>query len=233
MPRPTITQRVRARIPGVPRTGREALSSLQVLAVLRNQGWHRTVNGGTPADAAGRPVPWLTYPAVDLLDRILTPETRVFEYGSGASTRWFGAGRAAEVVAVEHDPDWFARLPQPNNGRIIHVPGDGARWDTDPNAPYVRAAAAGAPWDMIVVDGMARTTCAAAAPDHLHPHGLVVLDDTDHPGLVDAQEELTRRGMGRIDFWGFKPGIGLHGCTSVFAWDFNHWLVAGSRARRA
>ncbi|WP_148086391.1 class I SAM-dependent methyltransferase [Micromonospora sp. HM5-17] len=218
--------RVRALMPGVPRSRKEVLASLHVLSSLRAEGWHRSLSGGGPVDADGAPRPWLTYPAVAWLERALTPATRVFEYGAGSSTSWFARpGRVREIVSVEHDPGWFARLPQPPNGRIVHVPCTGTWWETDDDAPYVRAIADGAPWDVVVIDGMGRNTCARVAADHLTATGLVVLDDTDNAASLPAQTALADRGLGRLDFWGFKPGMSTRLCTSVFSRDFNAWLA--------
>lgn len=224
MAKRSVMTRVRMRIPGIPRSRREVLASLHILSSLRSQGWHRSLIAEAPVSADGEPQPWLTYPAVRWLGQVLTPDTRVFEYGAGSSTSWFAhPGRVREIVSVEHDPGWFAQLPQPSNGRVIHVPCTGTWWETDADAAYVRAIADGAPWDVVVIDGMARTTCAQVADDHLSAAGLVILDDTDKAESVPAQKALTGRGLGRLDFWGFKPGLGTQRCTTVFSRDFNQW----------
>jgi hypothetical protein len=57
----------------------------------------------------------------------------------------------------------------------------------------------------------------------------VLLDDTDLVTTDPAAAELTRYGLGRIDFWGFKPGVHRMTCTTIFSWDFNHWLVPGAK----
>jgi hypothetical protein len=199
------------------------LGSLQVLATLRAQGWHRSVTGGPPVDTTGEPRPWLTYAAAEWLDQVLTRQTRMFEYGAGSSSAWF-AGRVGEIVAVEHDEAWFARLAPPRNGRILLRPYRGGWWDADDTAAYVRAIERGAPWHVVMVDGTARTACARVAADHLTPDGMVILDDTDREKSRPAQRELSGRGLGRLDFWGFKPGIGTRACTTVFGRDFNPWL---------
>lgn len=212
-------------MPGIPRSSRELGASLLLLSSLRSQGWHRSVTGRVPVTASGEPQPWLTYPAIDWLDRVLTPSVRVFEYGAGSSTSWFAQpGRIRETISVEHDPEWFTQLPQPPNGKIIYVPCEGTWWEADEEAPYVRAVADGAPWDVIVIDGMARHACARVASKYLSSAGLVILDDTNTAQSVEAQAELTNRGLGRLDFWGLKPGITSRCCTSMFSRDFNSWL---------
>jgi hypothetical protein len=50
-------------------------------------------------------LPWLTYPAIRHLDDCLSGR-RLFEYGSGTSTKWY-ARRCSQVVSVENNRDWF------------------------------------------------------------------------------------------------------------------------------
>jgi hypothetical protein len=204
---------------------RQARTSLLALATLRQEGWHRSV-GAAPVDGRGEPIPWLSYPAVRWLAAVLHDDVRLFEYGSGSSTTWFARpGRVREVVSVEHDPEWYAQLPQPDNGEIRHVPCADGWWDGAEDSPYVRSIADGAPWDVVVIDGSSRTICARVAPRYLSRSGLIVLDDTDLPTTDPAAKELAAYGLGRLDFWGFKAGVHRMACTSIFSWDFNHWLL--------
>lgn len=85
---------------------------------LDRLGWFQSLDG-TPRDHAGY-VPYITYPALRQLRRIIRPEFRVFEYGSGGSSLWW-AGQVREVISVEHDAGWAARVGAhaPANLRII------------------------------------------------------------------------------------------------------------------
>lgn len=76
---------------------------------LASKGWQRSVENRTPVDAEGAPLPWLTYPAISFLTRVTRPEWRVFEYGVGASTLWWGR-HTTEVHSIEHDPEWLATV---------------------------------------------------------------------------------------------------------------------------
>ena len=73
---------------------------------LDRLGWFASLDG-TPRDHAGY-VPYITYPALRQLARIIRPEFRVFEYGCGGSSLWWAA-RVAEVVAA--DPEAAAYRP--------------------------------------------------------------------------------------------------------------------------
>jgi hypothetical protein len=139
-------------------------------------------------------VPWWTYRAIDLVDAWLRDrgDARVFEWGAGASTLWLSA-RAARVDSVEHDGGFAARLAvlagDRDNVRIRVVP-------AVPSArPLVASGKAGyagldfagysaaiddveGEFDVIVVDGRARSACLARGVPRLARDGLVVFDNS-------------------------------------------------------
>lgn len=51
-------------------------------------------------------LPKLNLQIIEFLKKIITPESLVFETGSGNSTIWFGK-RAKRVVALEDDRNWY------------------------------------------------------------------------------------------------------------------------------
>jgi hypothetical protein len=103
------------------------MSQQQMLAqfidnYLAGRGWLISADKKESVDQHG-PVPWLTYPAIRMLERIATPRMRVFEYGAGNSSLWWGQ-RVQQVYTVEHDSDWYSgirsRLGSAN--RVVYVP---------------------------------------------------------------------------------------------------------------
>jgi hypothetical protein len=85
---------------------------------LEKRGWFESLDG-IPRNKDGL-VPWITYPAFRQLQRIVKPDSKVFEYGCGGSSIWW-ASHAAEVTSVEHDAAWAARVSEtaPANLKII------------------------------------------------------------------------------------------------------------------
>lgn len=51
-------------------------------------------------------LPWMVFPAIGLMETLLTKDSTVFEYGAGGSSMFF-ASRVKELVSVEHDAGWF------------------------------------------------------------------------------------------------------------------------------
>ena len=162
-------------------------------------------------------VPWWTLDSADRVERFLAGrhQPRVFEWGSGASTVWL-ARRAAEVVSVEHDEAWAARISP-------HLPA-GVRLRVVPTRPAagsdaVRSARRGeegrdfrsyvaaiddeeGQFDLVVVDGRAREACLLRAVDRLADGGIVLLDNVDREryrraldGLGDRVEVEWTRGL--------------------------------------
>ena len=73
---------------------------------VRTTGLLRSFRERRPVDAAGNPLPWVSYPAIHLLNERPRPDHTVFEFGAGYSTLYFAA-RCAAVTTVEHDREWF------------------------------------------------------------------------------------------------------------------------------
>lgn len=170
-------------------------------APLYRDGWFRSYRERRSVDLQGRPLPWFTYPAIELLRRRVRPEMRVFEYGSGDGTRWW-AERVREVVAVEHDASWADQISRelPARARIVRLP-------AEPGQAYERALLqAGGPFQVVIIDGIRRVECARAAPGGLTPDGVVLFDDSERPEYEEGQRFLRESGFRCLELVGMSPG---------------------------
>jgi len=163
----------------------------------------------------GEGLPWLTFAAISFLEVHLRFYHRVFEWGGGGSTVYF-TGRCARVVTVEDNPYWFGQIPPSENWsgflrRCNVVVG------VD---DYVFAVSLfGQPFDLILVDGLARPDCIRAAPAYLKPGGLLVIDDAQRPEYREAID-------GILD--GFSVELSDYGPTP-FHPDFKISLILRKR----
>jgi hypothetical protein len=82
-------------------------------------------------------------------------------------------------------------------------------------------------FDIIVVDGMARSCCAWLATRYLAPRGFIVFDNADRKIYNDGFRILASEGFKRIDFYGTGPINCYEWCTSIFAKDFD-WLMVNT-----
>jgi len=173
-------------------------------------GYLRSVATATPLDHARNPTPWYTYPALEYLKQLDFQDKKVFEYGCGQSTL-FWAGRAAQVVSVEHDRAWYERMTarMPKACELIFEPESNAYASTIDKFP--------GGFDVIVVDGLVtgrtRLKCAKAAVRHLREGGMIILDNSDW--LPESSRYLRTSGLIEVDMTGFAP-INDYTCTTSF-----------------
>ena len=146
----------------------------------------RLVRNGPPALITGiarlvlnrRPVrPWISYDAQKVLEALLTPSSRVLEFGSGMSTVWY-AQHAGEVVSLEDYQPWYKVVQQ-----IIAARGVGnIRYRFAANADeytILTEAERGPGFDLIMIDGSVRDLCASRSIDLLRSGGSIYLDNSD------------------------------------------------------
>lgn len=176
--------------------------------------WKRSLQQGRTS--MSERMPWVSFPAIDLLERALKPTDRVFEYGGGGSTLFWNE-RVAEVVTAEHDASWFALLER-------HMEGvKRARWTglarpatkgvlvdrPDPAEPahfassdahfvgmhfkeYVTAIDTypDGYFDVVMVDGRARTSCLVHGLPKLRSGGLLILDNAERAHYTAKNKAL-------------------------------------------
>jgi len=203
--------RVRHFVPGAFVFGRGLGLLYSKRSFLRNAGYLLSVRLKRPVRADGSPIPWMTYSAISILEKRLTPDTTVFEFGSGNSTLFF-ARLARQVVSVECEREWHEELSKalPANVELLLC------------APYEREAylkfltGRQREFDVIVVDAEDREGCLRVAPTRLTPRGVIVLDDADRPAYADEAGHLVASGFKRLDCEGLKPAGIRSYSTAIF-----------------
>jgi predicted O-methyltransferase YrrM len=195
--------------------------------VRRFPAWQRTLKPN--ASPLGDRAPWLTYDAIRFLERIVRPDMRVFEYGAGGSSLFF-ATRVREGFSVEHDPAWAAEVQQTvaaqgiKHWQVELIRPAGAAAGPDPADPahYLSsgtdfagqsfrdyAAAidrfADGWFQVVVVDGRARPSCARHAVPKLAPGGWLLLDNAERPHYARVRADLARLGWVEQTFAGPSP----------------------------
>ncbi len=126
--------------------------------------------------------PWLTPPAIRVLDGALERRFWGLEFGSGRSTLWL-ARRVGRLISVEHDPLWYEKVKKNlayyEIGNVDYhlVPRDPD--DAPPPPAYVRVAdlVPDGELDFALVDGIYRDLCVLAVLPKLRRGGFVVIDN--------------------------------------------------------
>ena len=168
---------------------------------------------------SGLVFPWITFEVIDFLNKQITPSFKIFEYGGGGSTLFF-LKRAAQVVTVEHDDAWFAKLSDEINKRgMNHWKGELIKAQegdlvsepkiaepdhfTSEDLPskgknykaYAEAIAAYNDnyFDLVMVDGRARPSCIKQSIPKIKPGGLLVLDNSDRAYYLKQTNALLEK----------------------------------------
>lgn len=188
---------------------RSGVLQLWLLGVhLRQVGWLRSARSGCALAPDGSPLPWFTYSAIHFLQTRLPPGLRVFEWGSGGSTHWWSQ-RAREVVACEHDHDWFLRVAEkaPQNTTVVERPR---------GIEYLAEIESRGLFDVVVIDGRDRVACVVHAIPQLSQQGIIVWDNSDRAKYQPGFDTLSEAGFRRVEFYGLGPSGSQPWGTSIF-----------------
>jgi predicted O-methyltransferase YrrM len=169
----------------------------------------------TPLDP---PLPWLSWPCIDWLDRYVRPGMRVFEYGGGGSTLYFLA-RGCEVTTVEGNLTWTVAIGEAARAyrsrlRLRFI--DSQNDTPTARRQYADAALDAAPWDLILVDGAFRRECVLVARRCIVPGGVIIVDNTDMPEYAEVHPEEVLRDFERRVFRGLGFARVLPTTTEVY-----------------
>lgn len=186
---------------------RRLISAVRLLTIFQGGHGHVNQRNGFPVSGKGEYQPWLTYPLIEYLVGLDFSQKRVFEFGAGASTL-FWSKRAAEVVSVEFDFEWFLALKD-------RIPGNVSLFYESNGELYAgKILALDVNFDVIVVDGAERYRSAQLAITKLSPGGMIILDNAEwYPNTADL---LKRSGLIEIRFSGFSPVNAFTSTSSVF-----------------
>ena len=164
-------------------------------------------------EQAGR-LPWITWGAIERLTQIARngepARWRVLEWGAGGSTAYWADLGVAEVLTIEHDPAWAARIREVVSAKqvqlLLRPPA------AEPNLVYASSFVAGSfeayvmaaremsEPDVVLVDGRARSACLVVAAEVAQR--VVILDNSDRVHYALAMQRCETRLMQR----GFRPG---------------------------
>jgi hypothetical protein len=195
--------------------------SLKKWGYLSDEGWILSDIKKESIDKNGNPIPWFSYPMNDFLDKKLTQNLSILEYGAGNSTRYF-KDKVKMIISIESNEHWYKivseDLSQCNNVKIYFEPLENG------SIGYIeKPKELNRKFDIIIIDGMHRKECLTFSLDYLSEKGVLIVDDTNNESEIydDYLEKLTNRDFRRLDFCGMSPYIVTKKCTTVLYRDGN------------
>ena len=193
-----------------------SLLSFGVKGYLAEIGWFVAYKNKASVNFNNDPIPWFSYSFIDFMQNRLNKQQKVFEFGSGNSTRYF-AHKCATIISAEHDKEWYQAgiKDKPENAIIMLLP-------LDSDGAYCRAAQqTNNRYDIIIVDGRDRVNCAIQSVNALSEKGVLILDDSEREKYQEARIFLQKEGFKELSFSGISPGFFYRKATSVFYKDGN------------
>lgn len=127
----------------------------------------------------------------------LNKTQNVLEYGSGVSTSEI-AGKVNLMVSMEHQKEWYDK-------NINNVPSNCTLLLRGPNLPYIEGGHCGTyeefkdyieapleykPFDIILIDGRARVSCASICKLLGHKDTLIFIHDFERPEYQEVLKYL-------------------------------------------
>lgn len=177
---------------------------------LHEYGWWNSYKENASIDSNGNPIPWLTYPCIELISNRIEETFDVFEYGCGNSTHWW-ASRVRSVISCEHDELWCSRIGEtiPTNVTLIHRELEhGGEYSKEILKHQDR-------FDVIIVDGRDRVKCARNSAEALKKRGVIIWDNTERDRYFEGLKYLESLGFKRLDLWGVGPIRTSKWCTTI------------------
>jgi predicted O-methyltransferase YrrM len=178
-------------------------------------------------------MPWITYGSIEWIEKYLSKDMRVFEWGSGGSTIFF-ARRVREVVSIEHDYNWYIKVkkhlkeknlnqnveeifkkPQKRH-KIRRYKSINKKYKNYSFKEYCLSISKYPDeyFDLILVDGRARADCMKEALKKVKKGGCIVLDNSERKRYWKNIKNLQR--LKRIDFKGIGPLNSYSWQTTIF-----------------
>lgn len=133
---------------------------------------------------------------VNFIEKYLTKEKNMLEFGSGGSTIHF-AGKVKKLISIEHDPYWaqkvlsYLDMKEINNAKLIYAqPNQNFELGSTPRTfrqieffnyirvpDYIIKNVPDFTFDIVFIDGRARVECAKYIFPLLHEDSLVIMHD--------------------------------------------------------
>lgn len=209
--------------------------------LLQFPSWYQSIT--TNFNRISEDRPWITFSAIEYLNKYLHNNMKVFEYGSGGSTL-FMAQRVREGISVENDFKWFIRINNElkqrkySNWRIhlimpVLIPNC---QDLEPSRPenytsrsesykgfsfeeYVKIIDLFPDeyFNVILIDGRSRPACVKHAISKVSPGGILILDNAERFHYGNALKLLIHSKLWiRHDFFGPGPYNSYFWSTSIW-----------------
>jgi predicted O-methyltransferase YrrM len=120
-------------------------------------------------------VPMISYRARRVIEKLLTPDSKMVEFGSGNSTLWFAA-RTGFVLSIEDDQEWYVHVQK----QCLSLGSSNIRHELRTETNYANLSdIKNKSLDFALVDGTDREGCVRSVLPKLKMGASLYLDNSD------------------------------------------------------
>lgn len=144
---------------------------------------------GKRKDKHGFVYPWWSEDFIRIIENWNMKNMKVFEWGSGYSTLWF-ANRCEHITSIEYDKKWFnlckefSKKFSIDNKITMHLIDYADGTDRYVNSIDMTNDI----YDVIIIDGRNRCSCANSALKHCKSGTLIILDDSQRDNYQPVKD---------------------------------------------
>jgi hypothetical protein len=168
---------------------------------LEQTGWNKT-RQSKKAVLRENPIPWWTYASIQLVDQIISTNSRILEIGGGNSSLYW-MDRGNQLVTLETYAEWIDVLANDKRfnvekHQIIHIDNEDLTSISNQLENLV--------FDVVINDGSGDR---AAIGDYLatkvSENGILIWDNSEREPDSKAIEQLKLKGWNALEFYGLGP----------------------------
>jgi predicted O-methyltransferase YrrM len=128
--------------------------------------------------------PWWTKNSIKIINGLIRKSDQVLEFGSGRSSIWLGK-RCKSILSIEHDSKWAIKVKKMAdenkiNMTLLNPSVNSTIWkenEEDISSYLSLGVIKETKFDIIIIDGLFRDSCALFALNHINKNGLIIIDN--------------------------------------------------------
>ena len=178
------------------------------IVYLENLGWYKSWEVEKPVDKNGNPEFWFNYAFIAFLEKKLSKDLEIFEYGSGHSTLKFSQ-KCKNIISIDNNPNWHSYLQniQPKNSTLI--------LQEDLNLYPQEITKFNKKYDIIIIDGKRRNACSKLVLNYLKDGGIIIFDNLEK-GYQKSVDLFLAKGFKLLEFNSIAPLKNQETISGVF-----------------
>jgi len=174
---------------------------------LEQTGWNET-RQSKKAVLHEKPIPWWTYASIQLVDQIISTNSRILEIGGGNSSLYW-MGRGNQLVTLETNAEWIDVLTNDKRfnvekHQIIHIHNEDLISISNQLENLI--------FDVVINDGSGdRAAIGEYLATKVSENGILIWDNSEREPDRKTIEHLKLKDWKALEFYGLGP-------INAYAW---------------